>query len=104
MHQFYGVFDGHLGNLASKFAASSFYHKIEGCLSDVDRSIRNQSSWKEDVTSKITKVFEDLHRGIIKAVTSSPGGIMDESGTTATILYVTSLATVSFMFGLSFLY
>eukprot|EP00571_Detonula_confervacea_P008450 CAMPEP_0172331272 /NCGR_PEP_ID=MMETSP1058-20130122/61842_1 /TAXON_ID=83371 /ORGANISM="Detonula confervacea, Strain CCMP 353" /LENGTH=1290 /DNA_ID=CAMNT_0013048535 /DNA_START=357 /DNA_END=4229 /DNA_ORIENTATION=+ len=92
---FYGVFDGHLGNLASKYAASSFYHKIEECLSNVD-SIRNESSqsnWKEDVTSKVVQSFEDLHRGIIGAVTSSPGGVMDESGTTATILYVT-LGTV----------
>mmetsp|Transcript_22394 Transcript_22394/g.54225 ORF Transcript_22394/g.54225 Transcript_22394/m.54225 type:complete len:610 (-) Transcript_22394:110-1939(-) len=92
-HQFYGVFDGHLGNLASKYAASSFYHEIEECLSNVD-GISSLPNWKEDVTSKIERSFEDLHQGIIKAVTSSPGGVMDESGTTATILHVTELAII----------
>lgn len=38
--------------------------------------------------------FEDLHHGIIEAVNTSPGGIMDESGTTATIVYVTQLAVI----------
>ncbi|KAL3762105.1 hypothetical protein ACHAW5_008845 [Stephanodiscus triporus] len=93
-HQFYGVFDGHLGNLASKYAASSFYTEIEEYLSNIDDRIRNQTSlvgWQEDVKTQIIQSFEDLHLGIIEAVASSPGGIMDESGTTATILYVTSL-------------
>jgi protein phosphatase 1L len=97
MHQFYGVFDGHLGNLASKYAASSFYMEIEEYLSNVDDRIRNQTSqlvWREEVVKQITQSFEDLHVGIIKAVELSPGGVMDESGTTATILYVSSLAVV----------
>ncbi|KAL7530009.1 hypothetical protein ACHAXR_003268, partial [Thalassiosira sp. AJA248-18] len=94
-HQFYGVFDGHLGNLASKYAASSFYHKVEECLSNVDTSIQSsQSNWKEESSSKLMHSFQELHNGIINAVTSSPGGVMDESGTTATILYVTKLALV----------
>jgi protein phosphatase 1L len=95
-HQFYGVFDGHLGNLASKYAASSFYQKIEECLSDVDQRIMSsQSNWKEDAKMKLIQSFEELHDGIINAVISSPaGGIMDESGTTATILYVTDLAVL----------
>ena len=95
LYEFYGIFDGHLGNLASKYASSSFHHKIELCLSDLDKQIQsNQSSWREDVGAKITQSFEDLHHGIVNAVTSSPGGIMDESGTTATILLVTELAVI----------
>ena len=94
-HQFYGVFDGHLGNLASKYAASSFYHEVEECLSNVDSNIESsQANWKEDATSKLVQSFQELHNGIINAVTSSPGGVMDESGTTATILYVTELAVI----------
>jgi protein phosphatase 1L len=97
MHQFYGVFDGHLGNLASKYAASSFYVEIEEYLSNIDDLIRNQTSqlvWQEEVAKQVIQSFEDLHLGIIEAVELSPGGVMDESGTTATILYVSSLAVV----------
>ena len=97
MHQFYGVFDGHLGNLASKYAASSFYVEIEEYLSNIDDRIRNQTSklvWQEEVAKQVIQSFEDLHLGIIEAVELSPGGVMDESGTTATILYVSSLAVV----------
>ncbi|KAL7547053.1 hypothetical protein ACHAWF_010370 [Thalassiosira exigua] len=99
-HQFYGVFDGHLGNLASKYAASSFYHQVERCLSNIDESIAvsnsksSQSDWKEDAKLKLVHSFEELHSGIIKEINSSPGGVHDESGTTATILYVTNLAVV----------
>lgn len=95
LHEFYGIFDGHLGNLASKYAASSFHNQIEHVLSDLDyRVLHSTSTWREDLTTKITQSFEDLHRGIINAVETSPGGIMDESGTTATILLVTDLAVV----------
>ncbi|KAL3808967.1 hypothetical protein ACHAXA_005159 [Cyclostephanos tholiformis] len=97
MHQFYGVFDGHLGNLASKYAASHFYAEIEEYLSSIDDCIRNQTlhhGWQDEVTKHIMQSFEDLHLGIIEAVALSPGGVMDESGTTATILYVSSLAVV----------
>jgi len=94
-NQFYGVFDGHLGNLASKYAASSFYHEVEECLSNVDSSIQtSQSNWKEETTAKLVQAFEELHNGIIDAVSLSPGGVMDESGTTATVLYVTELAVI----------
>jgi protein phosphatase 1L len=95
LHEFYGIFDGHLGNLASKYASSSFHRKIESFLFDLDTQIQaSPSTWREDVSTMISQSFEDLHHGIIKAVTSSPGGVMDESGTTATILLVTELAVI----------
>lgn len=95
--QFYGVFDGHLGNLASKYAASSFYMEFEEDVSNIDILISNhttQIDWHEEVTKQVRHSFEDLHIGIIDAVEMSPGGVMDQSGTTATILYVTELAVV----------
>ena len=92
--QFYGVFDGHLGNLASKYAASSFYNTIEEKLSNVDESVRKFQNWQDDVTSKVIQSFEDLHDKIIEAVESSPGGVMDQSGTTATFIHVTELTVI----------
>ena len=89
------VFDGHMGNLASKYAASSFYGEVEQRLSSVDHNINtDQSNWKEIVEVDLIQSFEDLHGGIVRALASSPGNVMDESGTTATILYVTELAVV----------
>lgn len=94
-HQFYGVFDGHLGNLASKYAASSFYHTVKESLLDLDNNVQSpQCNWKEDTKAELEQSFQQLHNGIIDAVTSSPGGVMDESGTTATILFVTELALI----------
>jgi len=94
-HQFYGVFDGHLGNLASKYAASFFYQKVSTCLSKINETIHtSQTTWKEGAASKLIQSFEEIHQGIIGAIMSSPGGVMDESGTTATILYVTELAVI----------
>ena len=39
-HQYYGIFDGHNGNLASKYASSFLYSHIIGRIRDVDESIR----------------------------------------------------------------
>jgi len=93
--QFYGMFDGHLGNLASKYAAKYFNKEIEDRLVDVDDMIRRHpKNWQEYVESRIVESFEDIHRGIIKAVESSPGGVMDESGTTSTFVFLTGLAVI----------
>jgi protein phosphatase 1L len=88
-----GIFDGHLGNLASKYAASSFYRVVQARLSNIDKSILS-SDWKKRVQSLITESFAEIHQEILDALTSSPGGVMDESGTTATILYVTDLTVI----------
>lgn len=96
-HQFYGIFDGHMGNIASKFAASSFYNEVEERLSTLNDEIKSSDSdvmWKERVALDVEKSFHNLHEGIIEAIDSSPAGIMQEAGTTATILYVTELAVV----------
>eukprot|EP00804_Cyclotella_cryptica_P018285 CCRYP_017653-RB/>CCRYP_017653-RB protein AED:0.20 eAED:0.20 QI:294/0.9/0.81/1/0.8/0.63/11/1789/1311 len=93
-NQFYGIFDGHLGNLASKYAASSFYRVVEAKLSNIDENIVYAPDWKTTVQASMRHAFAEIHDGIMSAVTSSPGGIMDESGTTATILYVTDLTVI----------
>eukprot|EP00956_Cyclotella_meneghiniana_P007644 scaffold10249_cov59-Cyclotella_meneghiniana.AAC.13 len=38
--------------------------------------------------------FEEIHHGILEAVKSSPLGIMDKSGTTASVLFITDLVVV----------
>ncbi|KAL7468617.1 hypothetical protein ACHAXS_008857, partial [Conticribra weissflogii] len=94
-YQFYGVFDGHMGNLASKFAASSFDRQIEERLSFVDRDIQSDvQEWKKKVEIKLNEAFNDLHLGIVDAIASSPGDVMEDAGTTATILVVTELAVI----------
>ena len=39
-HQFYGIFDGHNGTLASKYASSFLYNHIIARMQDVDERIR----------------------------------------------------------------
>ena len=93
-YQFYGVFDGHNGNLASKYAASLFHKQLVQRLSDLDDDVMNDINWKDEVHSEMIDAFHDLHEGIMRAVKSSPGGVMRNSGTTATILYVTKHAVI----------
>lgn len=88
-----GIFDGHLGNLASKYAAASFHQIIEERLSYLDSDITSPD-WKNRVKADVDQSFEDIHNGILSAVKTSPGGVMNQSGTTATILYATDLALV----------
>lgn len=95
--QFYGIFDGHMGNIASKFSASSFYDEVRESLSTVDEEIKSSNSdekWKDRVKLNMEQSFYNLHEGILEAIASSPTGVMREAGTTATILHVTDLAVV----------
>ena len=96
-HQFYGIFDGHMGNIASKFSASSFYNEVRESLSTIDNEIKSSNSdlkWKERVKFNMEQSFYNLHEGILEAIDSSSTGVMREAGTTATILHVTDLAVV----------
>ena len=84
-----------MGNIASKFSASSFYNEVEERLSTVDKEIKSSNShWKEKVKLNMEQSFYNLHEGILDAIDSSPKGVMREAGTTATILHVTDLAVV----------
>jgi len=89
-HQFYGVFDGHWGNLASKYAASSLYDILQKPLEDIDAQARKQLNWTQLVHQRVNASFHNLHERFLEVVAQSPGGVMEKSGTTATVLYVTS--------------
>jgi serine/threonine protein phosphatase PrpC len=94
-HQFFGVFDGHNGNLASKYAASELYKQFVMRLKDVDKNIKKDVGWKKDVEDEMTESFEELHRGVLDVIQSYPtGGVMKKSGTTATALFVTEYAVI----------
>ena len=55
---------------------------------------RHPKNRQEYVESRVVESFKDIHHGIIKAVESSPGGVMDESGTTSTFVFLTGLAVI----------
>jgi serine/threonine protein phosphatase PrpC len=92
--QFYGIFDGHTGNLASKYAASTLYHQLEARMADLNEVARNDEHWKVVVELNITQAFADIHERFLKAGSLAPKGSMDQSGTTATALLVTDEAIV----------
>ena len=93
-HQFFGVFDGHNGNLASKYAASFFYSQLVERLSDLDEDIVHDSNWKVELEEEMEGAFKDLHEDILDAVSRSPEGVMKLAGTTATVLFITAKAVV----------
>ena len=94
-HLFLGVFDGHNGNLASKFAASSCYDQLAERMSDLDHNVTTTGgSWKIHVESEISAAFENLHKGILGAIERSPEGVMKSTGTTATVLFRTQMALI----------
>jgi len=94
-HLFLGVFDGHNGNLASKYAAASFYDQLVERMSDLDHNVTNgDGSWKVQVEYEMLAAFEDLHTGILGAIDRSPEDVMKSTGTTATVLFTTDKALV----------
>jgi serine/threonine protein phosphatase PrpC len=94
-HQFFGIFDGHSGNLASKYAASELYKQFVKRLRDIDEDIISGAEWKKGVENEMNESFEALHNGVLDAIQSYPaGGVMSKSGTTATALFVTKHAVI----------
>ena len=75
--EFFGVFDGHTGNLASKFAASTLYGELTKRLSNLDSEIReNMAGWKENVKGNLTEAFADIHDQFLKTLSSAGHGAM----------------------------
>lgn len=91
--QFYGIFDGHLGNLASKYAASFLYGELSSRMSKVSNNV-SSSEWKTEVEASASAAFAAVHETFLVAVGRSPRGFMDQSGTTATALLVTKATFV----------
>ena len=92
--QFYGVFDGHTGNLASKYVASTLYGKLSESLSDLNKMAKNDPNWKDAVATSVAHAFQDIHTKFLDAVALTPNDAMDQSGTTATALLITEEAVV----------
>lgn len=89
--QFYGIFDGHTGNLASKYAASFLYDKLDAKVSHLlNASIYDEEVWKRTVEEAVTAVFGEIHNDFLAATSLVPHAYMDQSGTTATAAIVTS--------------
>ncbi|VEU44307.1 unnamed protein product [Pseudo-nitzschia multistriata] len=106
-HQFYGIFDGHTGNLASKFATSELYRELLNHLPSV-RELNRQSDsdstgeWKERIKTNVTNAFEVVHERFldrINTVTSHSIPKMDQSGTTATAMLVTDSVVIVAVLG-----
>lgn len=94
-HQFFGIFDGHSGNLASKYAASELYKQFVKRLGDIDEDVKSDVEWKKRVKDEMNESFETLHNGVLDVIQSYPtGGVMTKSGTTATALFVTNYAVI----------
>jgi serine/threonine protein phosphatase PrpC len=119
--QFYGIFDGHLGNFAAKYAASFLYEELTSRLSNSatplldsqghvvqqQDSVRNADHLKQWVEAKVVESFAAVHDSFIGAMASSrqrQSGtatvnphyrFMDQSGTTATALLVTNVTADS---------
>ena len=86
--QFYGMFDGHTGNVASKYAASTLFDRLVRHLPGLQVSPDNESDWKAEVEKNVSQAFQETHEGFLEALALAP--TMDQSGTTATALLVTS--------------
>lgn len=98
--QFYGVYDGHLGNAASKYAASFLYDEVAIRLGNwiSNSSINNRTESDAVVVKGVTDAFAAVHDKFLEAITTRmPPTFMDQSGTTATALLVTnhSIAVMS---------
>ena len=102
--QFYGIFDGHLGNFASKYAASFLYEEVAMRLVNWTTTpwISNSSDndRNELVTKSITEAFAAVHEKFLTAITTrGRPTFMDQSGTTATALLVTNDSIVIMSLG-----
>jgi serine/threonine protein phosphatase PrpC len=90
--QFYGIFDGHLGNAASKFVAATLYEEVSRRLSTLKTE---GSGWKEFAVSILTEAFADVHRSLLQAIRQLPYRAMDQSGTTATVMYIRDFVVIA---------
>eukprot|EP00934_Nitzschia_sp_Nitz4_P001304 Nitzschia sp. Nitz4//scaffold59_size112058//28223//29941//NITZ4_004103-RA/size112058-exonerate_protein2genome-gene-0.67-mRNA-1//1//CDS//3329555105//1304//frame0 len=86
--QFYGIFDGHTGNFASKYAASTLFDRLLASLPSLEDLFRHPQEFKwKQVEQNVSKAYQETHAGFLQAVAQAP--YMAESGTTATALLVT---------------
>lgn len=92
--QFYGIFDGHLGNLASKYAASFLHKELASRLDESRLGDVDDINWKEKVEVAVSASFSTVHKNFLDALELSPFGFMDNSGTTATTAIVSNTSVI----------
>jgi serine/threonine protein phosphatase PrpC len=93
--QFYGIFDGHTGNVASKYAASTLFDRLVLHLPELGRGnthFPDGSDWKTQVEQNVSRAYKEIHESFLDALAFAP--TMDQSGTTATALIVSKHAIV----------
>lgn len=87
-----GIFDGHSGNRASKYVASFLFTALKDRLEpylaqDPDTA---SETWTEEVSDRVQRSFLDVHNKFLDAIALIPQSRNDQSGTTATVAYVTN--------------
>mmetsp|Transcript_42101 Transcript_42101/g.101542 ORF Transcript_42101/g.101542 Transcript_42101/m.101542 type:complete len:1109 (-) Transcript_42101:236-3562(-) len=92
--QFYGIFDGHTGNLASKYVASTMYDQLLAHLhldelSNLTRTESLPTIWKEEIRGNVSEAFAQIHEEFVERTSRITDSTRDRSGTTATSLLVT---------------
>lgn len=88
--QFYGIFDGHTGNVASKYAASTLFDRLVQHLPQLHQGgsmAQSTAEWKAMIERNVSLAYQDTHERFLDALKLAP--TMDQSGTTATALLVT---------------
>lgn len=94
-HRHAGIFDGHSGNLASKYVTSFLFRAMITRLNMLetmgDGGDSDDTLWADSVVNQTSEAFHDIHNGFLRALSKKFGGaIMDQSGTTATVMLVNS--------------
>jgi serine/threonine protein phosphatase PrpC len=84
--QYYAIFDGHTGNVASKYAASTLHDNMIRQLPTLQHVAKHED-WKVMIEQNVSRAFQETHEGFMDALKRAP--TMDQSGTTATALLVT---------------
>jgi len=90
--QFYGIFDGHTGNLASKYVASTMYDQLLAYvhLDSLTNLVSTETpAWKDQVRANVSEAFAQIHEDFAQRTSTLGSSAMDRSGTTATSLLVT---------------
>lgn len=83
--QFYGIFDGHLGNAASKYAASTLFQELSSRLPS-SLGPDAGDDWKIAIQQHASNAIVAVHNNFLDAIAGAR--FMDQSGTTATALFV----------------
>jgi protein phosphatase 1L len=83
-----GIFDGHTGNLASKYVASFLYGSILRRIENIDIITSEIPNWKVVIKEEVSKAFVEIHQRFLDAISLVPHIAMDQSGTTATVAVV----------------